>query len=259
MRNENEINRIVIFLNFLVLFIVITVGCGTSVQEKKKDSPAKMMEPFPNQLTPEEIAGGWELLFDGKEIIEWKSYNADTIPHQGWRVDDEGNLAVESNGGDIITKRKFKNFDLKIDFMLSALSNSGIFYRVSEKRDTAIWCTAIEYQLVDNKVFENYNSPTSQKHLTGDVYDLFSNNNKNRIGINKWHQARIFILNNYVEHWLDGKLVLEYKLATPEWEELLRRSKFQNYPDFSKNVFGNIGLQGQGTQMKFRNIKIKVL
>lgn len=257
MKIEIKIKGTVIFLNFLI--VLIAFGCGTSKHEKKKNNNPKKEELNPNVLSPAEVAGGWELLFDGKKNIEWRGYNVDTILTEGWTVDEAGNLVVESNGGDIITKRKFKNFDLKIDFLLSDLSNSGIFYRVSEKKDTSIWCNAIEYQLIDDQVFEHSKNQTPQKHLTGDVYDLYSCNNKNKVVANQWHQARIVVLNNYVEHWLDGELILEYRLNAPKWQEAIAHSKFQNYPDFSKNTFGNIGLQGQGKQVKFRNIKIKVL
>lgn len=245
---------------YLILVIAIfMIGCGSSNDSKKKKPTQNVTVEIPNQLTSEEIAGGWELLFDGKRMEHWRSYNSDTLPTQGWYIDVEKNLVVEAGGGDLVTKRKFENFDLKIDFKLSELSNSGIFYRVLEKKDTAIWCNAMEYQLLDSKVLENSNDISLGKHATGDVYDLYSSNYENKISIGKWHQARIVVLNNYVEHWLNGKLILEYKLETDEWNSLVAKSKFQNYPDFSKTTLGNIGLQEHGSVVKFRNLKIKVL
>ncbi len=245
---------------YLILAIAIfSIGCGSSNDSKKKKPTKNVTVDIPNQLTSEEIAGGWELLFDGKRLEHWRSYNSDTIPTQGWYIDVEKNLVVETGGGDLVTKRKFENFDLKIDFQLSALSNSGIFYRVLEKKDTAIWCNAMEYQLLDPKVLENSKDFPLGKNLTGDVYDLYSSNYENAISIGKWNQARIVILNNYVEHWLNGKLILEYKLETDEWNDLVANSKFRNYPDFSKTTLGNIGLQEHGSIVKFRNLKIKEL
>jgi len=245
---------------YLILILTFSIiSCGTSNDVKKKKPTKKLEQNIPNELTSEEIAGGWELLFDGKIIEDWQSYNSDTLPTQGWYIDVEKNLVVEKGGGDLVTKRNFENFDLKIDFKLSRFSNSGIFYRVLEKSDTAIWCNAIEYQLLDPKVLENSNDLPLQKHATGDVYDLYSSNYQNAISIGKWNQARIVILNNYVEHWLNGKLILEYKLETKEWQNLIVQSKFRNYPDFSKTTFGKIGLQEHGNEVKFRNIKIKEL
>ena len=245
---------------FIILFLALfIIGCSSSDDSKKKKPIKVIVENIPNELTSEEIAGGWELLFDGKKMEHWRSYNSDTLPTQGWNIDVEKNLVVENGGGDLITKRQFENFDLKIDFQLTALSNSGIFYRVLEKKDTAIWCNAIEYQLLDSKVLENSKDLLLESHATGDVYDLISSSYENPISIGKWNQARIVILNNYVEHWLNGKLILEYKLETEEWKDLVAKSKFRNYPNFSKTTSGNIGLQEHGSVVKFRNLKIKEL
>ena len=40
-----------------------------------------------NTLTPEEVAGGWQLLFDGKTLDGWKDYNGTTLT-QPWHVVD---------------------------------------------------------------------------------------------------------------------------------------------------------------------------
>lgn len=243
----------------ILVFAIFMIGCSSSSNSKKKKPIKEVIENTPNHLTSAEVAGGWELLFDGKKMKHWQSYNSDTLPTQGWYIDVEKNLVVEKGGGDLVTKRKFENFDLKIDFKLSSLANSGIFYRVVEKKDTAIWCNAIEYQLLDSKILENSKDASFGKHATGDVYDLISSNHKKPISIGKWNQARIVVLNNYVEHWLNGKLILEYKLESDKWKNLISKSKFRNYPDFSKTTFGNIGLQEHGNVVKFRNLKIKVL
>ncbi len=249
-----------LFQKYLTLFFaILLISCNSSNDAKKKIPKKDLTENLPNQLTSEEVAGGWELLFDGKKIEHWRSYNSDTFPTQGWYIDVEKNLIVEKGGGDLVTKRKFESFDLKLDFQLSALANSGIFYRVLEKNDTSIWCNAIEYQLLDPKVLENSKDFLLEKHATGDVYDLISTDNENKVSIGKWNQARIIVLNNYVEHWLNGKLILEYKLDTDDWQNLILKSKFRNYPNFGKTTVGHIGLQEHGSVVKFRNLKIKEL
>ncbi|MFK7775670.1 MAG: DUF1080 domain-containing protein [Saprospiraceae bacterium] len=238
---------------------IFIFACNSNNDAKKETPKNNVIKISPNQLTSEEVAGGWELLFDGKKIEHWRNYNSDTLPNQGWYIDVEKNLVVEKGGGDLITRRKFENFDLKIDFQLSELANSGIFYRVLEKNDTAIWCNAIEYQLLDDKVLENSKDLLLEKHATGDVYDLISANYKNKISIGKWNQARVIVLNNYVEHWLNEKLIVEYKLDSDDWQNLVSKSKFRNYPNFAKTTVGNIGLQEHGSVVKFRNLKIKEL
>lgn len=92
-----------------------------------------------NQLTPEEIAGGWVLLFDGKTTHGWRGAHKEAFPQHSWKVEG-GELAVlasggseSTNGGDIVTVGEYSAFELSVDFKLSAGANSGIKYFVTEK------------------------------------------------------------------------------------------------------------------------------
>ena len=51
-----------------------------------------------NTLTPEEIADGWVLLFDGKTLDGWKDYNGTTLT-QPWHVVD-GLYQAKGDGSD---------------------------------------------------------------------------------------------------------------------------------------------------------------
>jgi hypothetical protein len=79
-------------------------------------SPALAGEP--NQLSPEEKAAGFKLLFDGKTS-------------DGWKVED-GTLTVTKGGGNLITKDQFKDFEFRFEFKISENGNSGIMWRVAE-------------------------------------------------------------------------------------------------------------------------------
>ena len=76
---------------------------------------------------------GWILLFDGKTTTEWRGYNQEAFPVKGWVVED-GTLHVlgsgkgeAGRGGDIITKKKYRNFELSLEWKVSEGANSGIF------------------------------------------------------------------------------------------------------------------------------------
>ena len=76
-----------------------------------------------------------------------------------------------------------------------------------------------------------------------------------------WNSSRLLVNGNHVEHWLNGEKVVEYHLWTPEWNEMVAKSKFPEYnPDWA-NVAqeGFIGLQDHGDDVWYRNIKIKKL
>ena len=64
--------------------------------------------PQQNELTKEEVADGWQLLFDGKTLDQWKDYNGEelTMP---WHVVD-GCIQAKGDGSDlagyIVTKKQ---------------------------------------------------------------------------------------------------------------------------------------------------------
>jgi hypothetical protein len=86
----------------------------------------------PNTLTLQEKAGGWHLLFDGKTSSGWHSTHGPDFPATGWEVKDDLLSVTEhggeegGNAGDILTTRKYANFELSVDFRITPGANSGI-------------------------------------------------------------------------------------------------------------------------------------
>src|SRR5215216_4813770 len=106
-----------------------------------------------NTLMPEEKAAGWQLLFDGKDAsANFRGYGKDKLP-DGW-VADDGALVLKKGGGDIVTKEKYENFEISLDWKISEGGNSGLMYRVQEvKRGDKMdppWYTGPEVQIQDN-------------------------------------------------------------------------------------------------------------
>src|SRR3972149_3725837 len=59
-------------------------------------------------------------------------------------------------------------------------------------------------------------------------------------GGGEWNLARIVASGNHVEHWLNGQKVVEYELLSPEWEALVKASKFVEWPDYGRAKPGHI-------------------
>jgi len=214
--------------------------------------------PQPNTLSEQEVEEGWILLFDGETPNGWRSYLSDGI--SGWDVEDGALKALGLGGdigGDIITDEQYENFDLQLEWKISPEGNSGILYLVVE--DTAydaVYHTGPEYQLLDD---EGFPEPLEEVQLTGANYAMHVAENKELKPVGEWNTSRILVDHGHVEHWLNGKKVVEYELWSEDWEKRVQEGKWKDYPDYGRARKGHISLQDHGSVVWFRNIKIKEL
>ena len=219
-----------------------------------------------NTLTEQEIKNGWIQLFDGSSFNGWRQYNGTEMP-ANWAIEDqamkvftgEGKQAGWGAKGDIIfSDKKFKNFELSIDWKASEKANSGIFYYVREVPDKPIYYAAPEVQILDN-VHASDNKVES--HLAGSLYDMIAADPQTVNPAMEWNTVVIRVLDGKATHTMNGKEVVSYTLWTSEWDELVANSKFKNFPGFSEGIAkeGFIGLQDHGYTVWFRNIKIREL
>ncbi len=212
-----------------------------------------------NVLTDAELAAGWQLLFDGKTTTGWRAYGADTMS-TAWTV-EEGVLVLSrtSRAADIITAKQYGDFELSLEWRLSPEGrpgNSGIFYRAPEMKDTAIYWGAPEMQILDDA---RHADGRSEKTSTGANYALHGVPHGAARPVGEWNQVRIVAKGAHIEHWLNGKKVVEYELWSPEWDALVAASKFAPHPRYGRSKVGHIGLQQHGSYIGFRNIKIREL
>jgi hypothetical protein len=207
-------------------------------------------DPADNQLTPQEQREGWKLLFDGKSLAGWRSYGKPTAPNHGWEVKDGMlNCIANGHGGDIISTQEFTDFDLQWDWRIPTGANNGIKYLVTEKRPKA---PGHEYQMIDDSIVTD-----SPKQSTASFYDVIAPDPKKPLNPpGQWNHSRVLLKGNHVEHWLNGKKVVEYELDSPEIKALIAASKFKKFPDFADKITGPILLTEHHDAATFKNIKI---
>jgi hypothetical protein len=219
-----------------------------------------------NSLTSQEKKAGWVLLFNGRDFEGWRQCNGTEMP-ENWVIEDaamkvftgEGKNPGQGAGGDIIfANKKFKNFELSVDWKVSEMGNSGIFYYVREVPGKEVYYAAPEIQVLDNvKATDN----KIASHLAGSLYDMLAADPVTVHPAGEWNTIVIRIKDGKVTHTQNGVKVVEYELWTPKWDEMIANSKFKTFPGFIEGVAreGYIGLQDHGYPIWFRNIKIREL
>ncbi len=251
--------------------LLIACGSGEQPDNPQSENNGEQMSTEqteatgPNTLSAAEKEDGWKLLFDGESTDQWRGYNDDKFPEKGWVTDDnmltvkESDGSVEGYGGDIITKKEYDDFILKLEWRVTKGGNSGIFYSAIEQDDIPVYWSAPEMQVLDNANHPDANRGKNGNRQAGSLYDLIPADPQNFTGHGEWQKVKIVVDGSHVEHWQNGEKVLEYERWTPEWYELIRDSKFKDHPEFGDAKKGHIGLQDHGNTVNFRNIKIKEL
>ncbi len=233
-------------LRYVFLFLVaVSISCG---QSKKNE-----IKP----LSEREIKEGWELLFDGKSTEKWKTFNGGEVT--GWKIvnNELHNSGVGSDhGGDIITKKQYENFELELEWKVAPQSNSGIFFHVQEGLTDAIYETGPEYQLIDDK---GWPEKLEDSQYSGANYGMQAPEKAKVKAIDQWNTTRLVVKNPRVEHWLNGKKVVEYDLWSDEWKAQKAAGKWAEFPHYGEAKSGHIGLQDHGGLTMFRNIRIREL
>ena len=218
-----------------------------------------------NTLSRNEKKEGWKLLFDGKTPTGWMNAKTKVFPSSGWEIKD-GILSVnpaakaKNGGGDIVSVDKYKNFELMVDFLYTPGANSGIKYFVdTETNNGAVAEIGCEYQILDDKLHPDAKLGINGNRTLAGLYDLIPPKNKIDNGPGQWNTAKIVVRGNKVQHWLNGKMTVEYERGNSEWKDLVATSKFKNLKGFGEVTEGRLLLQDHGNAVSFKNIKIKVL
>ncbi|RYD20867.1 MAG: DUF1080 domain-containing protein, partial [Lysobacteraceae bacterium] len=209
---------------------------------------------------------GWKLLWDGRTTAGWRSFAAPAFP-KGWSVAD-GMLSVKgTGGGDIVTTRPYRDFELSVDFRLTQGANSGIKYLIDPALAKGGPAIGLEYQLLDDANHPAAKMGRDGNRTVGSLYDMIPARNlsdpaspgKRVNPPGEWNRAVLVVRGKHVEHWLNGFKMVEYDRGSPAFRALVAQSKYAKYPHFGEADQGPILLQDHGNRVDFRSIKLREL
>jgi 3-keto-disaccharide hydrolase len=214
------------------------------------DDPIVSARECTNELSAEETAGGWRLLFDGQSLDQWRSYQEPELD-DGW-ASENGCLTRVGWAGDIITREQFGDFELKLEWRISEAGNSGIFIRGDESGGS-IHHTGFEMQVLDNAGHSDAKDPS---HRAGAFYDMIVPDHDTSQPVGYWNRVHIIARGPEVEFWLNDRRTAAFVQGSPEWQKMYEASKFTDRPAYGSLLKGHIGLQDHWDKVWYRNIRI---
>jgi len=245
-----------------------------------------------NQLTPEEKAAGWKLLFDGKTFANWVDPTKKSPPGDSFVIQDGCLMATDHPKivEDLFTTETFRDFELEFDWKISPRGNSGVKYRIQDHQfllaggrggrfeDLANqsmrerrtdrpdrgqdYVIGFEYQIVDNAA--NSDARNGPLHQTAALYDAFPPSRDVTKPVGEFNHSRLVVKGDHVEHWLNGEKVVDASLKAPEIERAAAKRWGVGNPIYELLVKQPrlecpISLQNHDNAAWFKNIKVRRL
>lgn len=232
--------------------------------------------PGANSLTAGELAEGWTLLWDGRTSDGWRGAGSDAFPSAGWTMCD-GVLTIYGRGGgeslgpgDIITRKRFANFDLRFDFQITPGANSGVktfvqtdispIDRVTGEPTPIGSGIGIEFQILDDLRHPDAKLGRDGNRTVGSFYDVIpAPEDKTVQPPGEWNHGRILSQGTRVTFYLNGVKTVEFDRGSPAFNSQISQSKFKNITGFGEWPDGHILLQDHGDRVSFTNLKIREL
>ncbi|MEC3879913.1 family 16 glycoside hydrolase [Parapedobacter sp. 10938] len=199
-------------------------------------------------LSAEEKAEGFEVLFDGTNLDAWTGNTT------AYRVSDEGTLAIypeEGSGGNLYTKDEFADFIYRFEFRLTPGANNGIGIRAPLDGDAAYG--GMEIQVLDNTADMYKNLAEYQYH--GSVYGVIPAKRGFLKPMGEWNTEEIWIKGNKIKVTLNGTVIVDGDLAEASKNGTLDKKQ---HPGLMRTS-GHIAFLGHGSEVHFRNIRVKRL
>ncbi len=219
---------------------------------------------------------GWTDLLAGNSTAAWRSVRGENFPTRGWTLAD-GVLTVHKaggeesrGGGDIITRARYANFELELEFRMTPGCNSGIKFfvqpnlspidRLTGKPTNLGSAIGPEFQILDDVRHPDAKAGRDGNRTVGSLYDLIpADADKVVQPMGEWNRARIVARGSQVEFWLNGKMTLQFDRHSAAYRDLVAQSKYHVIPEFGEWADGHILLQDHGDEVSFRNVRIREL
>jgi hypothetical protein len=172
---------------------------------------------------------------------------------------------------DLWTAESFADFDFTFDWKVAPGANSGVKYvvqtweadRLPRPQGELVHENSIgfEFQLIDDASPDANHGPSS---CSGSLYGYLAPTERAARPAGEWNTGRLKIQGGEVEHWLNGRRVLRYRLDLPQLNEAIAQRAGAGSVSariLAKRVRSRapIALQHHQSEVWFRNLKVEPL
>ena len=212
-----------------------------------------------NTLTDAEKSQGWQLMFDGKALTGWHSFQKTSITESGWVIKDSAIYLRGPAVGALLAPENFvyRNFEISIDWKISDNRNSGIFLRYLESEVSENIRTGPESQIC-GKLHPDYKTGT-ELTSPGACYAMYKPANPWIRSSDQYNTFHVVMYENRVAHFGNGTRLLEYVIGSEDWVARYEKSKYASFPLYGDIHAGKLFLQDHAHPVWYRNIKIRPL
>ncbi|PRD56908.1 DUF1080 domain-containing protein [Sphingobacterium gobiense] len=198
-------------------------------------------------LSGEEKKEGFEMLFDGNNLDKWTETPAYEVTPEGYiRANPDAKF-----GKNLYTRDEYDDFVYRFEFKLTPGANNGVGIRTPLEGDAAYAGT--EIQILDNDAEIYKNLKEYQYH--GSAYGIIPAKREGMKPIGEWNEQEIRVQGDKIKVTLNGVVILNGDLVEASKNGTLDGKK---HPGLNKKS-GHIGFLGHGSEVFFRNIRIKPL
>ena len=198
-------------------------------------------------LTPEEKTEGFVSLFTGRNLDGW-------VGNKTSYIAEDGNIVVkpgDGSGGNLYTEKEYADFIFRFEFQLTPGANNGLGIRAPLTGDAAY--SAMELQILDDTAPVYANLQPYQYH--GSVYGVIPAKKGYQKPVGEWNYQEVKVQGTRITITLNGTVIVDGDIAGPRDNGTMDH---KDHPGL-KNTKGHIGFLGHGSELKFRNIRIKDL
>jgi hypothetical protein len=243
----------------LVKLSAIIFSFFLSCQNSPKKASIEVIEDLSEEKSE------WVNLIATDTFEGWHIYQNENGEKTGWSSEnrvftyDSSNAKGDGNKS-LISDEKYTNFEIQFEWKLSPNSNSGFMWGVIEdSRYDAPYLTGPEIQIIDADIYGD--DKKNQIHTTGSLYDMVAPDHVMAKPAGEWNSYHITI--NYkinkgtVVH--NGMEINRFPLQGPDWDALVKKSKFADISGFAVDKEGYLCFQDHPGVISYKNIKIKRL